>query len=514
MKLLFVDHAFHQKTRSSEFFKDFLKQFFSFEEVFVDPQEPNEGLVAARSAQADIVLVWQLDFLAPIFLAAGCRTVVVPMYDGSANMPDLHWVWAHRARFINFSRRLHDRIRRVGGASTLVKYFPAAQPEIRVPSFDKLHVFLWQRRPEEGINVSLVERLLGERMTSLHVHNSPDNPTLETQRFIDRKLATYEFTSSKWFNSPQKYLELLDEANVFIAPRRSEGIGLATIEAMGRGMVVLACDYPVYDEYISNWTNGILFNADTPGEVPLDRVAGEQISRLAWHTVVDGHNRWRESLPGVLNYIRSTPKPDVLVSIDVEAMADGLCRAYLAGDGAYATYLFGHTDALELLTGKDVAARIDSMGHYSLDGPKLSASLKRDHAALPWLSQNRLNTSELLSGLLVTSGTLQGDASIAWIANHQVTLEFRVDPRLGATDTLQLDFCCPPALGRPPKLCLSLNGWTVWNDRLVEMEGRLRIPLPPQSRGTANTLVFQLNDVAFGHGSYPVSLGIREIAFV
>ena len=39
-----------------------------------------------------MIVLWQMDFLAPLFLARGLRTVVIPMYDGSSQMPDLHFL--------------------------------------------------------------------------------------------------------------------------------------------------------------------------------------------------------------------------------------------------------------------------------------------------------------------------------------------------------------------------------------------------------------------------------------
>jgi hypothetical protein len=512
MKLLFVDHVFHKKTRSSEFFKVFLREFFDFEETFVDPENPLEGIATACAARTDIVLIWQLDFLAPVFLAAGYRTVVVPMYDGSANMPDLHWLWARQARFLNFSRRLHDRIRRSGGDSMLVKYFPTAQDTIDLPSFDKLHVFLWQRRPEDGISLSLAERLLGSQIASLHIHNAPDNPKVQTQRFLERSLSTYELTISQWLANSSEYFKLLDQSNVFIAPRRSEGIGLAMIEAMGRGMVVVAADQPVHDEYIANWVNGVLFNAEAPNEFRLDRSDAIRMSRMAWRTVADGHERWRDSLPEVLNYIRSSPAPTIRNDNVIEHLAEGLCNSYLAGDGTYKTYLFTHMNVLGELAGEDIAARVGSQGEYLLN-PPTPANTSGDTAKLPWLAQNRLKVSDLTSGRFVRSGKFHASEGVAWIIHHSVTLGFRLDPTLGVTNVLQVSYCCPRELTQTLKLCVSLNGWTLWNDNLPETEGQITIPVLPQARAAENTLLLLLNEVAFGHGREPVSFGVRQLAF-
>lgn len=105
-KILFVDHDFHKKTRSSDFFMDILKKRFEVELFYlVADGHLDLGLLGAAE-NADAVVLWQMDFLAPVFLAQGKPTFVIPMYDGSNGMPELHWLAARGARFFNFSLAL------------------------------------------------------------------------------------------------------------------------------------------------------------------------------------------------------------------------------------------------------------------------------------------------------------------------------------------------------------------------------------------------------------------------
>ena len=56
----------------------------------------------------------------------------------------------------------------------------------------------------------------------------------------------------------QDYLGLFNQANIFIAPRLSEGVGLTFIEALARGCAVFAYNAPTMNEYISSGMNGYL----------------------------------------------------------------------------------------------------------------------------------------------------------------------------------------------------------------------------------------------------------------
>ncbi len=127
MKILFIDHSFHEKTRSSHFFVSLLASHFTVEVMYVDRPTAMRWSIWPAVTSFDLVVLWQMDFLAPLVLARGVPTVVVPMFDGSSNMPDLHWLWARKARIVNFSRRLHDRVTHLGGSQPPGEVFPAAR---------------------------------------------------------------------------------------------------------------------------------------------------------------------------------------------------------------------------------------------------------------------------------------------------------------------------------------------------------------------------------------------------
>ncbi len=58
------------------------------------------------------------------------------------------------------------------------------------------------------------------------------------------------------------FLRNISEANLFVAPRISEGVGMTFLEAMARGCAVFAYDGPTMSEYIINGKNGVLFQTE------------------------------------------------------------------------------------------------------------------------------------------------------------------------------------------------------------------------------------------------------------
>ena len=123
-KALFVDHMYHKKTRSADFFVDILRNAFDVDLYYLEPSASPDSGVLRAAAGADIVILWQMDFLAPLFSAMGKPVVVIPMLDGSGNMPDLHWMFAHKARFFNFSIALNACSRMAGWQAIVLAVFP------------------------------------------------------------------------------------------------------------------------------------------------------------------------------------------------------------------------------------------------------------------------------------------------------------------------------------------------------------------------------------------------------
>jgi hypothetical protein len=451
MKLLFVDHAFHRKTRSADFFVDVLRGFFDVTILYAEPGKAEQPGLASLGDAFDVVILWQLDYLAPLVLAQGVPTIVVPMFDGSSEMPDLHWLWARGARFISFSRRLHHRLSRLGLDSLLLRYFkpPARRPD---PSRfdDGLKVLLWQRRPAEGINLRAIETLFGSQLKAVHIHDAADDARLDTRPYLERSIGGYALTTSTWFDSRQGFTNLMDRHNVLMTPRRAEGIGMVMLEGLSRGMLVAAADAPTHDEYICNWVNGILFNPVAVGHAHVHDP--RSIGDMAWRGVVEGHEAWRASEPRIIDWIRGAQKPRRHVGADIDAVRSSLARAYRRGGKAYQAYLLGQQALIGAMSGLDLAGVLDKAGTYDPDRPKL----KRDGHLLSgpvpeWLAQNRLAARDLIAGRYLIEGTVRARDGVAdapaLIGAAGIELAFCVDPRLGAANVLRLTLADAPDCG-------------------------------------------------------------------
>lgn len=306
-KIIFIDHYFHLKTGSSQFFVDLLKKYFIVDHIYTRENFLIDNDILAGIKDYDLALVWQVDFIASSIISTGIPTVIIPMYDGSSHFTDNHWKLHSRALYINFSKRLHDKIQSLKCDSFLLRYF--IKPE--KVDFNKkfngdLNLFFWERDSSSGINLHLIQKLFGNQLKKLHIHLASDQKLLSDARlayqsYLKRNAWQTKVTFSNWFENKYQYLRKLDEYNIFLSPRPTEGIGISFLEAISKGMLVVANDAPTHDEYIDNWNTGILFDINNSSEANFG--CASKIAIKSYLTAARGYETWQLNFPRLIDIL-------------------------------------------------------------------------------------------------------------------------------------------------------------------------------------------------------------------
>ncbi len=84
------------------------------------------------------------------------------------------------------------------------------------------------------------------------------------------------------------FIQATERANVVVAPRITEGVGLILLEAMARGCCVIAYDGPTMNEYVISGRNGILLRNPRWSRVVFNRRWSRPDEYALTH-----HRRWR-----------------------------------------------------------------------------------------------------------------------------------------------------------------------------------------------------------------------------
>lgn len=389
LKLLFVGHSYHGSTGSSQFFRDLLASQCQLDIVAIDPTgiADTERLASLPLQSYAGVILWQIDYLASYFLRRGIHTIVCPMYDASSTLPAKHWAAMKQALIIAFSLELHLRIQAAGVDSLYVRYCPSP-PRRGTPnhegsviittsitsrenSKDGLRVFFWERLPDTAISFANVQRLLDKlNVSHLHVHCAPD-PGRCSHHSSKYHSERYEVTTSNWFEDRRDYHDLLKQADIYIAPRYSEGIGMGFLEAMLEGCCVIAHDMATHNEYIENWSNGILvdFTSNPHQVLQAEAKVIRGIGQKAKQDSEQWSKGWKEFYSGLLlkriisyisaplNAVRNPPITSTHSPVCDQAIAllelRSLCAAHMDWDSYW-----GHIDDILTPTVGDDAPRV------------------------------------------------------------------------------------------------------------------------------------------------------------
>jgi FkbM family methyltransferase len=314
MRVCLVDHAYHQRTRSTSFVKQELLAAHEVDEWWDDRWHSGAAPDPAGILEHDydlIVVLQASELVAELVHAGASNLVFIPMWDNARRLSDKYWRSLDGVRILSFCHALHERMQRLGVLSTYAKYYPDSRDAEPVGGFEDLRGFFWQRHFElTWEDIAVLVR--GASFSGMHLHLAQD-PNAETRNLpSDEDVAQHNLTTSDWFGTQEEYLDVLARSNVFFAPRLSEGIGFSFIEAMAMGMCVVAVDQPTMSEYITDGVSGLLWPVGRPR--PLDFKHAAELGRRAREGVFIGRERWLSDLPRVLEFIE-TPSDRISPSI-------------------------------------------------------------------------------------------------------------------------------------------------------------------------------------------------------
>ena len=208
----------------------------------------------AEEGTFDAVCLFQLDACLP-YLATQTKVICCPMYDASRNRPADFFPTGENILYVNMCRRLHQSISAQGGKSLYYQYAPDPKT---IPTTDwekPPRAHFWEREPGDmdRYGAEIIARRLGCQSLDFRLFRDKD---LSFGSGEAQKRAT-----EQW-GSHAEHLKRIAESQIFIAPRRFEGIGMAFLEAMAMGCVVVAENQATANEYILHGSTGLLYAGD------------------------------------------------------------------------------------------------------------------------------------------------------------------------------------------------------------------------------------------------------------
>lgn len=334
--LLWIDHSYHKKTNSSNFFaKEFLKDYFVidffFDESWKKGQKPDYSSIDFE--KYDTVILWQIlpdDFV--LNSIKNKNVIFIPMYDGVKDWGFKKWKKVKDFKILCFSKYLYDYLNGYNFDTEYIKYY--TKPQEYCENCKK-SVFLWQRVSK--INLNTVKKLVGNYVDKIHIHKVAD-PTHKELSLSKNDIEKYNITFTNWFDNQDEFLDVIKNSEIFIAPRFTEGIGMPLLEAMAMGKVIIANNAPTMNEYIQNGVNGYLCDFRHPKKIDFSDI--EQVKQNAYKSSVEGYENFLNNKKRVIDFIfKNKEKNTNLFSMALKSFFSGIC-SFKYKDGNYKLSLF------------------------------------------------------------------------------------------------------------------------------------------------------------------------------
>lgn len=302
-RMVVIDHSFHQKTKSSDFFVDVLANRYEIIRLWDDAWKDGPYITAQQIAveNADVVFYWQSlgpfeelrRLNRPFFWA--------PMYDEVVYRTPAFWrrLRSLPVSVISFSSKLAQQLEQLGFRVKRVQYYPAPSPV--PPNGGARRLLVWQRT---NIGLGVAQKLIGGQKLDRAVLKIDPDPGFEEEPVSEPTVGGVKVEIVKGFLEKPAYDELVNGSTIYVAPRKFEGIGMAFLEAMARGAAVLAPDRPTMNEYIVHGRNGYLFDPVRPSKVDLSGL--DAVRQGALQSVAEGWQKWQASQEGILDFLESS----------------------------------------------------------------------------------------------------------------------------------------------------------------------------------------------------------------
>jgi hypothetical protein len=293
-----------------------LKQYFTVDVVLGNLNIKHIQTLLSVNSNAVFVL-WQTEFLAPWLTSMGHKVVVFPMYDGCSGAPDNYFKILDHAYLFNFSKKLHKRSTDVGVVSYQLSWYPERKNTDKPTSKDD-RLFYWLRRPESSLSESVILDYFSPYVGSFHIHDRPDNYELKKSTSL---IPNGYISTSNWFDEKEDLLSLVASSKYYLAPRETEGIGLAFLEAMRDGCIVFANKSATHDQYIYDGYNGFLIDFISNDKALIQKQikkafklihSGKPIGENAREFNRKGESIWNKQSQKILNVLKTIDKSESL----------------------------------------------------------------------------------------------------------------------------------------------------------------------------------------------------------
>ena len=300
-KLAFVDHNYHKKTRSGDFLREIFSEYFIIDDYWWSLSEETK-LIKYLKNYENIFFFQTLIPSYDLLKLRGRNLMWAPMYD---NLP-FDWKYWKKIKYTNikllcFSKKVKLHVDKLGCRNIGLKYFFRPK-EIKFKTPQKnLNIFFWYRN-DLKLNdwIGLFDLTKINKIIYL---DCPD-PGKKSEEFDKITLDKYKIELvKKPFLPPTQYIEYVKNCDVYISPRKQEGIGMGFLEAISMGKYIVSNDDSTMNEYITDKRIGFLINKKNDKLIDYNDIINSVNYRIQF--AKNGYLQWLKQKNEIINFFSS-----------------------------------------------------------------------------------------------------------------------------------------------------------------------------------------------------------------
>ena len=307
-KLAYVDFWSHKYTKSGDFLREILSKEFEIVDFW---WKPNMKIPITKLDKFEHIFFFHAIFPYQVLKRLKNKKIMwAPMYDAlnfrNSFFESLYWKQISNlgVKVLKFSNKITESIGNETIDSLKLNYFIKPILYKSINKSKKLNIFFWDRG---RISFNSWHDLFDKKKINQIIYfpmpdpgcNVIDNNLLNSKKYKIKHI-------NKKFLSKKEYLRLFKTCNVFIAPRKKEGIGISIVEAISKGIFLVGYNDATMNEYISNNKIGFIFDEKTNKKINTNNIINNYQYR--YMSAKLNYDKWTKDKDKIIPLLKAEPR--------------------------------------------------------------------------------------------------------------------------------------------------------------------------------------------------------------
>jgi len=308
-KLAYVDYWSHKFTKSGDFLREILSEEFEITDFW---WKPNNKIPLNEINKFEYIFFFHVMFPHQIMKKLEKKKIMwAPMYDAlnfrNSFLKSIFWKQISNLgiKVLKFSDKITQSIGIEEIDSLRLNYFIKSNFFSSIDQQMKLNIFFWDRG---RIKIDDWLHLFDQEDINQIVYfpkADPGTKIVNNDNLIKKKNYNINLIDKK-FLPKSEYLSLFEKCNVFIAPRKKEGIGITIVEAISKGMFVVGYNDSTMNEYVSDEKVGFIFDEKTTEKINTKDIIENYEYRKKYAEL--SYNKWIQSKKKIIPLLKQETK--------------------------------------------------------------------------------------------------------------------------------------------------------------------------------------------------------------